>query len=801
MDYRKSRLHFDRPVDEYSYRLNAIPVGNGAVGCMYTGGPSRDVFLLNHERLRPLRIHAHGGSAAEHLPSLRDLAAQGQWTEAGELYEYMKRSAGCVRTLDAYHPVGELTLEQDLPAPARAYRGELDLAGARGMVQFESGRTSYRRIVFAPVSTESIVIRILSDGPDRIVTRFGLGRRPVDGCTVAAAVRDGTAILSAEYEDGTELHVHLSVTGADGTGENVEGSAEYRHAEYSGPGLEKEGVALPLAVIEARSAREITAVLTIAVVDAGPEGDRAVHSLQSTRPVDESAHTREAETLFHRCRLSLDSPGEPDRPVSEFLGEAFQGEPSPKLFESLFDFGRYLLLSSSRPGTLPAHLQGIWSESYLPPWQARYQLDINLQANYWAACPTGLSECELPLFDLAESLLPEARLLARDMYGCRGIVFPVGTDGRTVRYAPNLETQCVAGWIGDHFYRYWEYTQDEEFLEKRALPFLTEVALFFEDLLVHEANGLLTLVPSASPENTPANRQTRVSRNATIDIEVCRSTMRHLIEASRVLIREERPAWRSILARLPDTPISPLTGICEWADESALENDRHRHLSHLYPVFPGDSFDVESRPELVDAAVRALERRMTASADDACSFTYLSAAFVYARAGSGEDAYRMLVDFARGFLMPNLLTSMGDRFQLGLGRRRRPGRASHIFQIESGLAIPALISEMLLQSHSGVLRLLPALPDAWYSGRIDGLRARGGVVVDCCWRDGALEHLAVHATQATIVTVVLCRPACGGALYRATKGSQSTEFLKIGERRSIRLEPGVTEFSPLESGI
>ena len=801
MDHRQSRLNFDRPDAEYSYRVNAIPVGNGAVGCMYTGGPTRDVLLLNHERLRPRRTHAHRGSAAEHLGSLRNLAAHGRWTEAGELYEYMKRSTGCVRTLDAYHPVGEMTLEQDLPAPARAYRGELDLAGARGMVRFESRRTSYRRTVFAPAATESIVVRIVSAGPDRIVTRFGLGRRPVDGCTVSAIARDKTAILSAAYEDGTELHIHLSVTAADGTVENVEGFAEYCHAEYRGPGLEREGVALPLAVIEARSAREVTAVLTIAVVDGRHGGGRAEHRRRSARRVDESAHTREAETLFNRCRLSLPSPGEPDRTVSEMLAEAFRGDPSPKLFESLFDFGRYLLLSSSRPGTLPAHLQGIWSESYMPPWQARYQLDINLQANYWAACPTGLSECELPLFDLAESLLPEARFLARDLYGCRGIVFPVGTDGRTVRYAPNLETQCVAGWIGDHFYRYWEYTQDKEFLEKRALPFLTEVALFFEDFLMEGADELLTLVPSASPENTPANRETRVSKNATIDIEVCRSTMRHLIEASRVLKREEHPAWRSILARLPDTPISPTMGICEWADETALENDRHRHLSHLYPIFPGDSADVESRPGVVDAAVRALERRMAASADDACSFTYLSAAFVYARAGSGEDAYRMLLEFARGFLMPNLLTSMGDRFQLGLGRRRRPGRASHIFQIESGLAIPALLSEMLLQSHSGVLRILPALPDAWYSGRVEGLRARGGVAVDCCWRDGALDHLAVHATRATTVPVVLCRPACGGALRRATKGPQTTELLEIGERRSIRLEPGVTEFVPLEPGI
>jgi alpha-L-fucosidase 2 len=301
-------------------------------------------------------------------------------------------------------------------------------------------------------------------------------------------------------------------------------------------------------------------------------------------------------------------------------------------------------------------------------------------------------------------------------------------------------------------------------LQHRAYPLLRRVAAYFEDFLFEDASGGLCVIPSNSPENEPANRPVRLGMNATIDVAVAREVLTHLIEAAEILgeDRDDLPRWQELLRGLPDLPIRRGM-LAEWADASADENPANRHLSHLYPLFPGSAATPEAEPETVAAALAALGAREAGYREDACSFSHVWAGLVLARAGDGEEAYERLCRYARGFVMPNLLSDLGDRLQMGLGRRRRPGLSGHLFQVEAGLAASALIGEMLLQTHRGVTRLLPALPGAWGRGRATGLRGRGGIEVSMEWRDGLLLWAEIVAPR-TLHTRLRPGPQGAGAL-------------------------------------
>jgi alpha-L-fucosidase 2 len=748
----KHILVFDEPVNEFEYRLNATPLGNGRLGCMFTGGPARDLLLLNHESLRPVPYRENETLAGDGLEKMRALCLKGDWDGGNEVFSRMVRQTGTERKLNSYHPVCDLIVELGLPGFAEDYSRKLDLKCGFGEVAFSCGDVDFIRRYFVSANEQQVVMQCTASFPGAINLRASLGRMPTTGCRVHAESVANRISLSGVYDDGTRFTVHLELV-ADG-GQTTAGDEC-----YDGAGEIRENYAAPLAGVSVTDANEVALFVGIEVENPVESADdtatriysasaAAVKHADSDKTIEDAeryflTHCSEHSELFGRARIELTAGVQAKGTADDMIREVYRGNASPHLFETVFDMGRYLLLSSSRKCLKPANLQGIWNHTYDPPWQCRYQLDVNLQANYWAANSTNLPECNEPLFGFLERLVPAARRFARDLYGCRGITFGVATDGENVRYPSNVETQCIAGWLVRHFWDHYLFTLDRSFLESRAYPIMREIGEFFEDFLFEGDDGRLVILPSNSPENAPANRTVRLSKNATIDLEVAKEVFQNLISAATILgdDLERIPAWRDILEGLPDTPV--VDGLLrEWADDEAEEHQAHRHLSHLYGLFPGSTF--RDDPILIDAAITALEEREKANQGDACSFTYVWAALLYARAGRGNEAFGRLKLYCRGFLMENFMSSMGDRRQLGLGRSRSANLASHIFQIEACLAATSAITEMLLQSDSDLVHVLPALPDVWSEGKAYGLRARGGYTIDISWNNRRLNRVVVQ---------------------------------------------------------
>lgn len=738
------RLEYDQPVNEGEYRLLALPLGNGTLGAMFTGGAIRDVLLLNHSQLRVPAYREKAGSAGDGLRKLREFALSGEWDQAQQCFEEMKAAAGGERRLNTYHTAGDLFLEMDLDGPAEKYRRVLDLGQGVGTVSFAAGGVDFVRSYLVSVPDNLIAANVQASRPGAINCTVSLGRSPTPDCElVGMATPDGLK-LTGQYAAGLQfvIDVQLLRTG---------GQSVARSAEYRGSGAAVGNVSGKLISVRVDHADELTVLVSIRVNGALP--DRILKPPLSW-PVKSGfkelfgRHLADHQEKMNRVSLRLDAAPHKSEPTTDRLvHEGYLGHPSPRLFELLFQMGRYLLLASSRPGGLPANLQGIWSEGFSPPWQARYQLDMNIQMDYWLANLTGLDECNLPLFDMLDRMAPVSEAFARDLYGVRGLLFGVGTDGYNIRYPSGLETQAIAGWLAQHYWEHFQFTRDEQFLRTRAYPFMRKAGMFLEDFLFKGADEKYVILPSNSPENRPANRLARVSLNSTIELAVARELYANLLVASGILGVDvsSRARWQEILNHLPEWPIGPDGALREWADPTADDNDTNRHLSHLYPLFPGHAFTPEETPALVEAALKAMAKRESGFRADAISFGYLWLAVLNARAANGSDAYRHLSSIARAFLMENLLSSMGDWRQQGYSRRLGDGRSSHIFQLETGLGITATIAEMLLQSHGGVIRILPAVPREWSAGEVRGLRARGGFEVDIKWRDLRPEQVQLKS--------------------------------------------------------
>jgi alpha-L-fucosidase 2 len=416
-------------------------------------------------------------------------------------------------------------------------------------------------------------------------------------------------------------------------------------------------------------------------------------------------------------------------------------------YQRLFDFGRYLMISASRPGGLPMNLQGIWNDQARPPWDSDFHMDLNLEFNYWPAEVANLSELHQPLFDWIEARMPDARRFAADVFGCRGIFFPLVGDATGLTNLDNIAYSWPgnAGWLAQHFWRHWEYTGDREFLRRRAWPFLKETAAFYLDYLQKDDRGKYRILPSCSPENGIKGRKgwphfTTVS--STIDLEIAREVFTNLVEASAILgvDRDQVPRWREVLANLPEPRIDAAGRMVEWSEDVEAQDPAHRHLSPLYGLFPGDRIATSGS---MDSARKLLEYRLQFGEGSANGWSYPWRAALFARLGEGDRALEQLDAMARCCLNDNLLSLITD-FR-GRGGTVNWFGSKKVFQIEAGLATTAAIAEMLLQSHGGVLRILPALPSRWPSGRVAGLAARGGFVADIDWSGGRAAQVSIHS--------------------------------------------------------
>ncbi len=731
------RLWYEQPATKWT---EALPVGNGRLGAMFFGGPYHGRVQVNEESLwagQPL--DNNNPRALTHLKEVQKLLLAEKAEEATELVN--KYFIGTPPRIRSYQTAGDIFFIMDSTGPVKDYRRELFLETGVVRTSFRQGDTKYVREAFASAPDNVLVIHIRTEGPGTVNGHVILTRAKNAGIFVSGRDR---LMLKGQIIDPPD-----PMRGP--------GGKHMRFAEVLKVNVKKGKVTPEDTTLMIEKAREVTFLYT-AGTDYDPQTlgfDRSLDPEKKcldllTRAEKKSYrqlytdHVRDHAALFNRVSLQLPVTKGSSLPTDKRLAAVKNGKADPALAALYFQFGRYLLMGSSRkPGVLPANLQGIWNDKFNAPWNADFHTNINLQMNYWPAEIANLPECVEPLSRFMDKLTVPGTRTAREMYGARGWTFHHLTDafGRTGVMDGSWGLTPMDGpWMTFPLWRHYAFTLDTSYLRTIAWPVMKGSARFILDFLIEGPEGYLVTAPSASPENAyflPGTKKTaNLTYAATMDIEIIKGLFEHCIRASGILDTDRglRDSLEAAMKHLPPFRIGANGTLQEWIKDYEEPWPGHRHISHLLGLYPLHQINPD-KPELFEAARKTIERRLA----NGGGHTGWSRAWIinfYDRLEMGEEAHKHLLLLLKKSTLSNLFDTHPP------------------FQIDGNFGGTAGIAGMLLQSWNGTIRLLPALPQAWDHGEVRGLKARGDFLVDIKWKDHKPVQVTVHAGKKVPVEIL-----------------------------------------------